>query len=397
MLDFTQVMPHIVLFAGDQARVETVRQNALDESARRLQAAVPRWQEVQAKITASRTSWLVAGWQEPPDGVAAPPACPPTSVVYAADGSQIVGDRHDIAFCYLLNIGRIALRYGTGEDALLDSRATLARPEDDLLDAFEEEPTILPRRLALRRQLAELAALAELIEAAPDNRPALALHDGSLILWPLVTETESFRDDCLNDFHVSLEIARGRNAPLVGYISQSEARDVVNSLRIARCPHEEAHCERLCPGHDKPRPLYKAPPCAGAERVRDIDLFASRLRPGERSAVFGAQSSKILRKYTPEQQIHFFYLNTGQEIARIELPQWVAQNADLLAQTHALCWDQACKGDGYPVALAEAHEQAVVRGPERDAFFYFLQQAFVQSKIRVDTTQKARAKRARRV
>ena len=53
--------------------------------------------------------------------------------MFAADGSQIVSDRHDIALCYLLNIGLIALRYGTGERATLTSRPYLALPEDDLL------------------------------------------------------------------------------------------------------------------------------------------------------------------------------------------------------------------------------------------------------------------------
>jgi len=30
-------------------------------------------------------------------------------------------------------------------------------------------------------------------------------------------------------------------------------------------------------------------------------------------------------------------------------------------------------GGGYPVALAEAHEQAVVKGPDREFFYHFLQ------------------------
>ena len=226
--------------------------------------------------------------------------------------------------------------------------------------------------------------------------PTLALSDGTLILWMLETETEDFRARTLDAFQEHLAAARSCGIPLVGYISQPQSRDVVNALRVHVCPKEKANCDLYCPNPNKPRQPLEAPPCAYPDRIQDHELFASLLEPGQRSAVFRSRS-KIFSQYRPDNHIHFFYLHTGREVARVEFPAWVSDDPALLALTHALCYDQARKGDGYPIALAEAHEQAVVRAAEKAAFFQMMQRAFVATGQTVAITQKALSKRARRV
>jgi hypothetical protein len=425
MLDFSQVSAQIRTFVGDHAGAQARLNLALTEAARRLSAAAPGWERTRIRIAESHTSWLVAEWLEAPDAVYTLPARPMPHTVLAVDGSQLVSDRHDIALCYLLNVGMISLRYGTGERATLTSRPMLALPDDDLLDEFQgEQAAIAPKRLAIRRLLAEFAALAEMMgerenpqisqisaqdKAAPTiperptperanpqrPTPTLALTDGTLILWPLETEQEEFRAAALHEFRTSLEAARERGIPVAGYISAPASRDVVNALRIFQCPHPKADCDRACPNRVRPRPHYVAPPCVGTEGITDAELFALWLKPGERSALFGS-SSKILDFYGPH-TVRFFYLHTGREVARIEVPDWVAQDGELLDRVHTLCYDQACKGDGYPVALAEAHELAIIRTPERAAFFRLLEREFVVTRQTVGVTQKAVAKRSRRV
>jgi hypothetical protein len=397
MLDFAQVAAQIRTFTTEHAGTLPLYRAALAEAGRRLRESAPKWEGVQARIEESKTSWLLAEWREPPDGrfVALPRPTP--CVVYAADGSQLISDRHDFALCYLLNIGLIALRYGPDASASLSSHPTLHCAEDDPEEIPQgEQAAIAPRRLAMRRLLAECAALTDRIETAPDNAPALALLDGSLILWPLESETESFRDESLTAFQEHLDTACEKRVPLAGYISRPASRDVVNALRVAVCPHERANCDHHCENRNKPRPLFEPPPCQGTERVTDADLFASVLRPGERSAVFGSRS-KILGQYRPEHDIQFFYLHTGDEVARVEIPHWVAADPELLARTHTLCLDQIEKGDGYPVALAEAHEQAIIRAPERDAFFHLMECQFVATGQPVAISRKAVSKRTRRI
>jgi hypothetical protein len=81
-------------------------------------------------------------------------------------------------------------------------------------------------------------------------------------------------------------------------------------------------------------------------------------------------------------------------VARIEIPEWVAQNSSLLNQSLSLTLAQVYKGFGYPVALAEAHNQAVVRGGDRTRFFALLEQQMIRAGLRnVGTSYKEARKR----
>jgi NurA domain len=402
MLDFNQVAVQMAAFARDQADSANVLRAALKEAVARLQNSGPNWTGVQEKIGASHTSWLMPIWRERPDQTFDAPPRLATCTALATDGSQIVADRHDLALCYLVNVGYITLRYGENSSASLRSRPTLAVPDDTLLSDYHgDQDPIAPKRLAMQCRLHEIGGLAELIEEEAGGLTThlniVAFCDGSLILWPLETERdEIYRRSVLNIFQAYLDIGRAHGVPFAGYISKPMSKDIVNSLRVSACPFDTADCDRNCPKNSLPKPEYVEPACAGTERVTDADLFAGLLRAGQRSAVF-CSGSKILREYEARHRIAFFYMHTGREVARVEIPAWVADDPVLLALTHTLCYDQALKGDGYPVALAEAHEQAIVRGAERSAFFHLMERHFVTDGLPVGTTQKALAKRARRV
>ena len=120
-------------------------------------------------------------------------------------------------------------------------------------------------------------------------------------------------------------------------------------------------------------------------------LIRQVLNPGERTPLYRS-SSKILDEYGPH-RIYYFYLHVGVEIGRVEVPEWVAADSDLLDMVHSCLCDQAEKGQGYPVALAEAHERAVVRGADRDAFYRFLRDTFVKNDIRTSVSTKSFKKR----
>ena len=126
--------------------------------------------------------------------------------------------------------------------------------------------------------------------------------------------------------------------------------------------------------------------------MTDGILYARRLEKGERSGVYGS-TSKILDDYGPH-RICFFYVHTGAEIARIEIPLWVAQDKELLDLVHATVCDQAEKGRGYPVVLSESHERAVVRAADRDVFYKFLRDTFVQKDVKAEVSLKSLKKLA---
>ena len=86
-------------------------------------------------------------------------------------------------------------------------------------------------------------------------------------------------------------------------------------------------------------------------------------------------------------------MNVGDEIARIEMPAWTSEEGVRLA--HAGLLAQTEKGHGYPLALQEAHEQAVINGPDREHFARLLYETVSSERLPAPTSQKARSKRTR--
>ncbi len=92
-------------------------------------------------------------------------------------------------------------------------------------------------------------------------------------------------------------------------------------------------------------------------------MFWSLLTEGQRSPRFRTHATVTAAYDDP---IDFVYLHAGAEIARVEFPAWITPSG--LEFLVGALLDQCGKGMGYPVALAEAHEQAVVRAADRRAF-----------------------------
>jgi hypothetical protein len=160
---------------------------------------------------------------------------------------------------------------------------------------------------------------------------------------------------------------------------------VVNALRVAICPYQPADCDRYCPRRDSQRP------CDGIAGVQDRDLFWHILAPGERSALFSSRSS-IVRNCYGEHQVCFFYIRLEEEVSRVELPRWAVGEVGL---AHALLIEQARLGHGYPVALMEAHEKAVIGAAEREQFWQLVSLSLAESHLPETTSGKSRSKRRR--
>jgi len=110
--------------------------------------------------------------------------------------------------------------------------------------------------------------------------------------------------------------------------------------------------------------------------------------------LFGNRSSIVEKRYG-QQHIYFYYLKVKDEVARVEVPQWVAMDKELLGLTHSLLLDQCRRGQGYPVALSESHEQAVVTGSDRDNFYHLLELSLNDKDMPLTTSAKSRSKKTR--
>ena len=271
------------------------------------------------------------------------PPLPEQVTVIAADGSQIFADRHADVEYSLVNTGAIWMRYGSAEAPTTSIQSQLIYAEQ--LEGMSDD------RLSLQRDLAERSRLLELASQTPP--PVITLTDGPLELW--TTTLEEGR--VAGEFKKSLDIYLGVlhqlceiNATTAGYVDKPGADLVVRLLEVAKASNDDLSEMR------KYRPF---------KGVTDIELYRDLLPPGERSAIFGIQS-RSSKPYQGELGLHFFYLNVGRDehpyLARVEIPEWVVEDSDMLDSLHAVLVGQ-CRMIGaraYPYLLHRAHETALV-------------------------------------
>ena len=314
------------------------------------------------------------------------PVPPKVHTVIATDGSQIAPNHHEIAYCYLLNVGRVVLHYGQNRHPLLDSLPEVFyRPED--LHVSRQWGIRTEEWMGYRRTASEATVLAELASSVASDEnsgvsnsllfpsvPMLAMVDGSLIYWFLEQLPSEARECILPSILSAWEQLRELGIPLMGYLSASRSSEALNFLRLQACPHQVPDCVTYCPNQ-----LEKMP-CQVLEPLRDSSLWSFQLQPGQRSTLWRS-SARILDLYGSH-VIYFCYVHVGTEIARVEVPAWVAENSTLLDQALSLMLAQVQKGYGYPIALAEAHNQAVVRGGDRARFFALLEQQMIKAGLR---------------
>ncbi|MCL2281518.1 MAG: DNA double-strand break repair nuclease NurA [Dehalococcoidia bacterium] len=346
----------------------------------------------------SKTSpFLLAGIVEPLSTQKPHISAPADFSIIATDGSQVDVDRHQSTRCFLINIGRVRLDYGQNASAKLESLPLLyASDKDTVISIGHQEQMIEGPLLNLKRSVDECRHLVEMATGLPPTQPSLAIIDGSLIMWQL--SSSEFPDFVVkelldNGFMKYLDgiksLAQKQSLSLASYISFPRSVNVVNTLRLLLCPNELADCSKHC--------CYKSigqRPCDDIYGVQDQDLFFNMLNTGERSAIFTSQA-KIVREKYGEHTVHFFYLKLEDEIARIEIPQWIARDTYKLDMTHALIFDQCLRGNGYPAALSEAHEQAVVSDSDRENFQQLLSTWMADEHLDYASSAKSRSKKTR--
>ena len=388
MLDLLALSAQLASMGDDLARRSDDARARLDAAQRLLAAAEADEGSLAARLEAFQAlrspPWPVALPLEPIGDVRPHPGPLGPHTVVSADGSQIAPSHHEIALCCLVNVGRILYTYGTGERPMQDSRPTLLHTEDDL------RPMIGGRRhpmteelLGTLRGFQELDALADLAELAVERgHPAIALVDGTLVPFMLDGKGAEFQDEVAARHVAAYDRLRMAGVPIAGYVSNGRAPEVANMLRLVACPKPAIACDP-CARH--------APPCEGHLPLADRRLWETRLRVGERSPLFASQAA-VLARYG-EHRTAFFYVHVGAEVARLEVPMWVASEPDWVDRVHAVAIDQAAKGLGYPIALAEAHHRAVVSGEDRARFFALVGQRLARQGLPVAVSPKQLKKR----
>lgn len=317
----------------------------------------------QIKAEAIHAPWIIPSWQGALNSAHAVLPMEGPHHILSVDGSQIYPDRHQGTACYLINIGSIYIPYGISDRQFKCSSQpyVYAGREDD-----EVEESAMDIVNAKRQEFELRVGLELALAERKESLPQLFLIDGSLIFWHLSSKSAHIKDTYMARYLGLMYQFYAERIAYAGYISLSKGKDLVNLVRIELCNFVVNNCF-----------AHKA-----VDHLADNIIASFFLEPFERSTVFKS-NAPICAEYPDQSTPYFFYLHVGHEIARIEIPAWIALDTAKTDEVARIILDQARKGNGYPVAIAEAHEQAVVKGPDRD-FFYLL-----VNKIACDKKRKA--------
>ena len=352
---------------------------------RRLDATVDRALTIPADEAAFRTAAVgrrpYISARTGPEGLLGsrpPPEAPTNWTALSVDGSRIDVDRHLPLRCHLINLGGCAITYGKDFGCHMFSEPALAVEDDDLYfrspDGARGETLIAGPLLGALRTVREVERLADVVENLPGDRPVLALLDGTMAFWDLQRgQYPRHVADTLIGDRLQPALARlrdasrdGRPVAVAAYTSSPRTTEAAGAVRLMLCDQGDADCNRLCTARRS-----DLASCERAAGFDDRELFELLLEPGHRSPLY--RSSHLAARFvlglaTGQEWSHFYYLNGGSEIARVEVPDWLADDPELLALSHAMLVKQCELGLGYPVAISEAHEQAVVSGHDREEF-----------------------------
>lgn len=409
-LDVLAVAGQVRQMGQDIAEAQSDFRDCVRYARRLMQENSQRFQDIKAAIQQSKEMGTARAALplEPLASRRAAPASPESYIAAAADGSQAEPDRHGHVSYYLINTGSALLRYGREPAASFCTVPRLYYRRDDLVVIEERQdtwpPTQQPREtpvdaevLAMKRSLAEVEDLARLAQNIPADTSSLLMLDGTLTLFAKSTGEDTWVVEQIRKQYIAaLEKIEAMELPVVGFISRSNATWVMDMLQIGLCQRKVEECA-FC----RARPNQERAGCALAE-LRDRFLYDATvdepgilppLRPGERSSLF-QQSSSLYKDYGANEPA-MFYLNSGREIAQVQVPLWAAHREGMLDRIHALVYAQCVNGGGYPTVLTRAHEQAIVTGADRETLDALVLAQLVKLGIRVPVSEKARSKQVR--
>ncbi|MCA1556546.1 MAG: DNA double-strand break repair nuclease NurA [Acidobacteria bacterium] len=317
-------------------------------------------------------------------------------VTCAADGSQIMPGRE-----ISLPIAAVQAAWfenphtpGGQDTYRKESRFAIITPQE-LLEA-EGGAATAADLVGLRRFELELGALSEFLERqrgwrARGERMPLAFFDGTLLLSTTRTRAETLDNLNLSRGYIkaiveAVELSRDTEVPLVGYIDQSYARDLVRLLDLLST---------------NARP---------AATVFDARLFSSAAnRGGDGEPLFAAWGDRTIFCYCVREGmkefqdaegnplIGFLYLQTTGEgaPARLDIPAWVYERG-LIDEVVNTVRAECVVGNGYPYALETADAAAVITMHDREQFLRAMQEFAAEQNLGFHVSRKPISKAHRR-
>ena len=374
-LDLLQVLPQVQELGRDAVlRVKTKADMTRDSIQVLHEMAEMDPQHLLKAVEKAGDRWRGASpTTERIDGTFPPPPMPPQLNVIGSDGSQIYIDRHSAYLYFLINVGSIWIPYGSGQSPQTFNHPQIYHHEIQLRDdrGYLISPSIIDK-IRDAEEIHELANLAERFSI----KPTLALLDNNLLMHSgmvLRNDISTLVGNAIERYQRSMDRIRKAGGAFAGFIDRSLSSDLLKLMSLAKWNEQD----NRYPG------------------LTDRDIFLNHLPPRHRSATFRLHSPIGVSQQRRDRAIYFFYLKTGSEdqIARIEVPEWVVMDPNLMELVHAGILMEGQATNGFPYSLIRAHELAVVTDSERQALDHWITTICLEHGLQLQPSQKAMTKR----
>lgn len=313
-------------------------------------------QDLAGLITSKKWSLLVPSWNGTFGKVFPIQKQEHPYQVLAVDGSQIYYDKHQGPACSLINIGAVFLQYG-----LQKSSVELYSYPEIMVVNENTNHEIGAEYINLYREHCELteAVKKSYQSMQQSSNPFVCLLDGSLIFFQVDIDHKDTSEDFFSKYIKQLQLFFEYKTLHAAYMSFPRTKELINIIRLVAVDLQEKNLKQS----------------DYFSKFLDIDLLRLFLPQDHRTIIFESKAP-ISYAYPKHLKPYFCYLNIGLEIIRLEFPFWIAEDSNLVDRICSVVLDQAQKGNGYPVVLFEAHEQAVIKSADRDFFYETIKQIY---------------------
>ena len=310
-------------------------------------------------------------------------------VTFAADGSQLVPGRDLSLPVAAVQVAWFENSHKRGGQYVKDARCTVISPEE-LLEEYDNRSTA-DTVVSLRRFRLETEVIAEWVERKRGwrerrERTPVAFFDGTLIVSIALPKT------ALQDAYVEAVVdlvkrSRDAEVPVVGFVDQSYARDLVWLLDTLDKGQAGRHSRSLFDAQllnatvEGERPVL--------DEWGDRTVFCYCVRKNSSEAFRDERTQRPL--------VGFTYLQTTGEgaPARLDVPAWIYE-AGLLDDVVETVRAECVTGLGYPYSIQAADEAAVIQGNDRTQFLRAVQEFAERESLPFGVSRKSVSKTRRR-
>lgn len=305
---------------------------------------------------------------------------------FAADASQLIPGREISMPVAVIQAAWFENNHRGENDYIKDVEVKILSPEE-LLEEHEGRVNA-ENVVSLNRFRLEIENVSKFLNKKRgwrerNERTPVAFFDGTILLS--ISQPQTELQGLYVDTMVQLvRLSQETKVPLVGFIDQSYAKDLVTMLdTIDKTPKSK-----------RSRSLYDAQLLHENNDTQSLKLW------GDRTAFCYCKRKGLDQSFHDEEGnplVGFVNLQTtGEGIpARLDVPSWVYEEG-FLDEVVDVVRAECVIGLGYPYAIETADQTAVIRAQDRERFFSTMQEFSNKSGLSFRVSRKAISKMRRR-